>query len=80
MFLRIRLFRCSEAKKARRKMWKHILNRWIRFDFNHSPNEGYTMDIKNHMKGDIVEVFCNCDKQFWIRSDWEDAVMEAKKK
>lgn len=69
--MRIRLWKSYDVKKAEKKMWKHILKNWIKFNFKHSPNSAYTMDSKNNLSGNIVEVFCNCGECFHKNSEWQ---------
>lgn len=69
--MRIRLYTCSDAKKARMDMWKHILKNWIKLKFRHSPQELYAMDNKDHLSGRITIIKCSCDKCFYHECGWD---------
>jgi len=68
--MRIRLFACSDVKKAKVKMWKHILKNWIKLKLKHLPEECYIMDSKDHLSGRIVYVGCSCGKCFYTECEW----------
>ena len=63
--MRITLYPNREVKKARRKMYKHIISNWLKLNFKHSRQEVYMMDSESHLRGRITNVECNCGKIFY---------------
>ena len=62
--MRIRLFASNDVKKARKKMWKHILKNWVKLKYKHLPQECYTMNGGDHLSGRITDVECLCGESF----------------
>ena len=63
--MRIRLYKNDDVKKAQIKLWFHVLKNWIKLNFKHYPCSSYTIDKKDHLSGEVVEVFCNCEECFY---------------
>jgi hypothetical protein len=69
MRITIRLWKSDVVKKANKKMWKHVLKNWIKFNFKHSPCHWYSIDSDDHLNGKITGVCCSCGEYFHREED-----------